>query len=256
MKYQLETIPVLEAYRAGGECPHCLLLARAEQSYVQFYLGNSVMVPEMRLQVNDAGFCPRHFSMLLEGGNRLGLALITQTHIGELRARLRDAEAAVRAAAGGRGRGGLDRRIAALTAVLEAQSRRCLLCDRLAERLLRYTFTVAWLWDHEADFQRELRASRGFCLAHLGAQLAVAREALPAARAAELIVEILDAQDRAWDRLDAELLAFAGRFDYRTRGPAPAATREAVAEAVQKLTGEWLAVSAAKRKGPTSPPAP
>ena len=251
MKYQLETIPVLEAYRAGGECPHCLLQAKAEESYVQFYLGNSVMVPEMRLQVNDAGFCPRHFAMLLDGGNRLGLSLITQTHIADLRARLRAPQEALRAAARSRrasGRG-LDRGIAALTAALQEQSRRCLLCDRLEERLLRYTFTVAYLWDKEPDFREQLRASRGFCLEHLGAQLAMARDTLAAGRAAELVVEILDVQDRAWDRLDQELLAFAGRFDYRTRGPAAESTRESVAEAIQKLTGEWLAVSAARGKG-------
>ncbi len=250
MKYQLETIPVLEAYRAGGECPHCLLQARAEESYVQFYLGNSVMVPEMRLQVNDAGFCPRHFTMLLEGGNRLGLSLITQTHIADLRSRLREPEDALRAAARGRRAGrGLGRAIAAMDQALAAQAHRCLFCDRLAERLLRYTFTVAYLWDKEPDFREQLAASRGFCLQHLGPQLAMARETLPSSRAAELAVGILDVQDRAWDRLDRELLAFAGRFDYRTRGPAAESTREAVAEAIQKLTGEWLAVSAARRKG-------
>jgi hypothetical protein len=250
MKYQLETIPVLDAYSAGTECPHCLLQSRAEESYVEFFLGNSVMVPEMRLQVNDAGFCPRHFTMLLDGGNRLGLSLLTQTHIVDLRSRLEARHRALRADGGGRGRGArLGRDIAALAGALREQSRRCLLCDRLGERLLRYTFTVAYLWDKEQDFRRQLAASKGFCLEHLAAQLAMARETLAAARAAELVVEILDVQERAWDRLERELLAFAGHFDYRSSGRAAESTREAVAEAIQKLTGEWLAVSAARRRG-------
>ena len=88
MKYELETIPVWDAYRADSECPLCLLLRRAEAEFVRFYVGHSVMVPEMRVQVNDAGFCRAHFPMLLAGGNRLGLALITHTHLGELRRKL------------------------------------------------------------------------------------------------------------------------------------------------------------------------
>ena len=44
MKYQLETIPVWEAYEKEGECPLCELVEKLESHYVDFFLGHSVMV--------------------------------------------------------------------------------------------------------------------------------------------------------------------------------------------------------------------
>jgi hypothetical protein len=238
MKYQLETIPVHEAYAVGGECPLCTLQAAAEVSQVQFFLGNSVMVPEMRLQVNDAAFCSRHFSMLLGGANQLGLSLITQTHLADLRRRLRARTQAIAPGSRGAARR-LARGVEELSEFIREQSARCLVCDRMRERLDRYTFTVAWLWSKEPEFRGILKTSRGFCLPHLADQLAMGVETLGAA-AGEFTSAVMEVQERGLDRLDAELLAFAGRFDYRTRGRAPESTRDSVAEAIQKLTGEWL----------------
>ncbi len=125
MKYELETIPVWDAYHAQSECPLCLLLRKAEQDFVRFYVGHSVMVPEMRVQVNDTGFCPAHFPMLLEGGNRLGLALITHTHVGELRRKLE------RRLGSGKAGAALKREIAGFGTFLTEQIERCLICERL-----------------------------------------------------------------------------------------------------------------------------
>ena len=231
MKYELETIPVWDAYRADSECPLCLLLWRAEAEFVRFYVGHSVMVPEMRVQVNDAGFCRVHFPMLLDGGNRLGLALITHTHLGELRRKLER-----HLLAGNSGRA-LKKDLARLADLVTEQLDRCLICDRLRDRLLRYAYTIVHLWHKDADFRAEFLASRGFCLDHLKGQLEMARDTLPRARLPAFVAETAELQGRAWDRLEAELLAFTGKFDYRSTGPTRPATRQSVAAAIAKLTG-------------------
>ena len=231
MKYELETIPVWDAYRAGGECPLCLLQRRAEAEFVRFYVGHSVMVPEMRVQVNDAGFCRTHFPMLLDGGNRLGLALITHTHLGELRRKL---DKHLRA---GKSGGALKKELARLTTLVDGQLDRCLICDRLRDRFLRYAYTIVHLWQNDAGFRAEFLASKGFCLDHLTGQLAMARDTLPGARLPAFVAETAEVQGRAWDRLEGELLAFTGKFDYRSTGPPSAATRQSVAGAIAKLTG-------------------
>ena len=156
IKYELETIPVWDAYRAESECPLCLLLRRAEAEFVRFYVGHSVMVPEMRVQVNDAGFCRVHFPMLLDGGNRLGLALITHTHLGELRKKLE------RHLLAGKSGGALKKELVRLAALVEEQLDRCLICDRLHDRLLRYAYTIVHLWRTDPDFRAEFLASEGF----------------------------------------------------------------------------------------------
>ena len=231
IKYELETIPVWDAYRAGSECPLCLLLRRAEAEFVRFYVGHSVMVPEMRVQVNDAGFCRVHFPMLLDGGNRLGLALITHTHLGELRGKLE------RHLPAGKSGGALKKELARLAALVEEQLDRCLICDRLHDRLLRYAYTIVHLWRTDADFRAEFLASKGFCLDHLKAALAMARDTLPGARLTAFVADTAEVQGRAWDRLEGELLAFTGKFDYRSTGPTRPATRRSVADAIAKLTG-------------------
>lgn len=72
MKYRLETIPVWDACTAPSECPLCVLARPAGQDYPVFFLGGSVMEPEIRLPVNRTGFCPRRLARLPEGAHRSG----------------------------------------------------------------------------------------------------------------------------------------------------------------------------------------
>ena len=83
MKYHIDTIPVWDAYKVEDECPLCVLEYRSEQSYIDFFLSGSVMEPDTRIEVNKTGFCPPHFQLLYNEKNRLGLALITHTHLKE-----------------------------------------------------------------------------------------------------------------------------------------------------------------------------
>ena len=231
MKYELETIPVWDAYHAESECPLCLLQRKAERDFVRFYVGHSVMVPEMRVQVNDSGFCPAHFPMLLEGGNRLGLALITHTHVGELRRKLE------RRLGSGKSGAALKREIAGFDAFLTQQLERCLICERLDDRFKRYSYTIVHLWRHEAEFRQAFNGSRGICLDHVRGLLAMAVETLRAAPLREFVGDLVAVQQRSWERLERELLAFTGKFDYRAEGPPSAAAKQSVAAAIQKLTG-------------------
>jgi hypothetical protein len=231
VKYKLETIPVWDAYQAQTECPLCLLQRKAEEGYVRFFLGNSVMVPEMRVQVNETGFCPSHYTMLMGGGNRLGLALITHTHIQELRKRMEPGLGSAKAG------GGLKKEIIGLNGFLTDQLSRCMICNRLEERFKRYAFTIVHLWGHEEEFRAAFGESRGFCLDHQRGLAEMAVETLRGAPLAEFIKELKLLQTRAWDRLEEELLRFTGKFDYQADGRVTAETKESVADAIQKLTG-------------------
>ena len=235
MKYELETIPVWDAYHAEDECPLCLLQRKAERDFVRFYVGHSVMVPEMRVQVNDSGFCPAHFPMLLEGGNRLGLALITHTHIGELRRKLE------RRLGKGKAGAALKREIAGFDAFLSQQLDRCLICERMDDRFKRYSYTIVHLWRHEDQFRQAFNVSRGICLDHVRGLLAMAVETLRAAQLRAFVSDLLEVQRHSWERLERELLTFTGKFDYRAEGPPSPAAKQSVAAAIQKLTGADVA---------------
>lgn len=84
MKYHIDTIPVWDAYHQESECPLCILEHNLEKNYVESFLGASVMESDTRIQVNRSGFCSHHFKLLYDAQNRLGLALMTHTHLKEL----------------------------------------------------------------------------------------------------------------------------------------------------------------------------
>ena len=73
MSRHIDTIPVWDAYKTDCECPLCALMKKNEEDYVDNFLGASVMEPDRRVEVNEKGFCRRHFKMMFDAGNRLGL---------------------------------------------------------------------------------------------------------------------------------------------------------------------------------------
>ena len=74
MKYTLHTLPVLDAYKTGCECPLYRLHILCEDSYVDSMLSAACMEPDCRVKTNETGFCTRHFGQMFERRNRLGLA--------------------------------------------------------------------------------------------------------------------------------------------------------------------------------------
>ena len=90
MLEKIYTIPVNEAFDACRDdatcgCPICVLRKRLEKDELEIILGAAMMDPDIRIKTNEQGFCGRHFDMMLERNNRLGLALILESHLAEVR---------------------------------------------------------------------------------------------------------------------------------------------------------------------------
>ena len=82
MKQQIDTIPVIESFDAGDECPFCYLERLTEQSAIRYTAGPgaSYMEPDVREVTDKLGFCGRHMEKLFTYGNSLGNALMLQTY--------------------------------------------------------------------------------------------------------------------------------------------------------------------------------
>lgn len=248
MKYQLETIPVWDAYAEKTECPLCLLRDRAERHYVEFFLGNSVMVPETRVEVNKRGFCPTHFRLLFQGGNKLGLALMVHTHMAELLGKLEKQQQALlkqsgRLASAGRlerafrGSPELAAKLGALSNLITEQQQECMICTRIESTLRRYAFTILHLWRKDPEFRETLEASKGFCLTHLVLMSRMAEEVLSRSRLAEWLRTVLPLQQENLHRLHEQVHRFTQKFDYRSDDLPWEGSRDALSRALQKLTG-------------------
>jgi len=238
MKYKLETIPVWDALKEDTECPFCVLMEKAESRYVQYYLGNSAMNPETRVEVNASGFCPEHFSKLLLARNPQHLGLIAHTHLQDWMTDLsrRSPVGSGRSLARMVKKGGGP--MSEYARHIEERRETCLICDRIERTLKRYTFTTAWLWKKEEEgFRQALTESKGFCIPHAKSLLQMGDEILSPAEMAEFLSFVEDLQSRNLERLEKEIHWFTQKFKSENHSKPWGTSEDAHYRVIQKLTG-------------------
>ena len=240
MKYQLDTIPVWDAYKTDCECPLCVLKKHNEEMYVDSFLGASVMEPDTRVEVNEKGFCATHYQHLFAQRNRLGLALMTHTYMQEVVKSVRET-----LSSGGESRNGLFARLLkkpqtdSLTPGSRVRARigKCILCERLDYTIRRYAYTLVHLWSSDASFQAAFAASKGFCLEHLALVCDMAEENLSAKELPAFLDALTVLEEKNLQRVQDELEWFTLKFDYRNQDKPWGNSRDAVERAINKLQG-------------------
>lgn len=244
MKQHLDTIPVWDAYKADCECPLCTIFKKNEEDFVDTYLGASYMEPSRREETNEKGFCHKHFKMMFDASNRLGLALMTDTYMKETINKLKkNAEQVLEAAQGEAkknvlmrvGRKNADIQTAAAE-VLE-MSTRCSLCDRLNSVMDRYIYTLLYMWKHESEFRAAFAASKGMCMEHYGKTLAMAQEQLSGKELQEFVEVLTKLQIENLERVEKDLEWFTLKFDYRNKDKPWGNSQDAVERSVNKMRG-------------------
>jgi hypothetical protein len=232
MKYELETIPVWEAFRADSECPVCILEKKNEAQNVKYFLGESVMDPDTRVAANKKGFCVSHTDLLLEGGHKLGLAFMSHTYLVELLAAFRRKRAE---AADPKARN--KKQPVDWPGFFNAMQATCLFCERLAATIDRYVFTIVYLYKKDDDFKKALLGSKGFCLPHLARVLAMADGELAGPVREEFTHGLLELTEKRLTVLAGEIDWFTQKFDYRNQDKPWGNSADALPRVLQKLRG-------------------
>lgn len=242
-KQHIDTAPIWEAYKQDCECPLCLLNAKVEQANVNYFLGESVMEPDQRVEVNEKGFCPRHFRQLYDAGNRLGLGLMTDTHLKETLRQLRTHATRMKEAAaeeagkpvfkriGGKKGAG----VAEAAAQIAEISGKCVMCERLADNMERYIYTIFYMYKHEAEFPDLFAQSKGMCLKHYREVLTLAPKHLSGDTLKQFVDTLVDLEVTNFERLEKEVEWFTLKFDYRNEDKPWGNSRDAVKRGVNKL---------------------
>ena len=248
MRYHIDTIPVWDALKLDGECPLCALRRQVERSEVERFLGGSVMEPDVRIQVNAKGFCPRHHALLYAQQNRLGHALMTHTHMRETRQAAEKILDAAEQGAQGKdapllkraiGKGGQDALTAAADA-LDARTGTCILCERLDGHMNRYAYTLLHLFTHDASFREAFEHGKGVCLRDAALLLRMAASELRGKDQAAFAACIHRLTADNMKRVEDELEWFTLKFDYRNADKPWNNSRDALERAVTKLRGWCL----------------
>lgn len=231
MKYEIDTIPVWDAVKeTSGKtiCPLCLLEKKATLSALRYFLSDAVMVPEIRVQMNEKGFSRDHWRLLVQDGRRLPLALAVETRWKTYRERIQKSLDQTRREAekllGKTGPGalfaskeGLKKTVDALGAAVRQQQAGCLVEEKVADSMGRYVFTLVQLPFKDGDFFEALDQVT-LCPTHLVQCAQMALETLDAAKAAKLIYLVLKASEHGWQRAQDEVYQFTQKFDSRSDG--------------------------------------
>lgn len=277
MKYELQTIPIWNAYNSGADCPLCHLEQSLEADYQRFFLGNSVMAPDMRIEVNAKGFCRQHYRLLYRGENKLGLALMAQTRLEERRRSFTAVMRKAGSAAGG-SRGLIDSLRRALRRLtggsrrapdsgatgadadapgerrqtlardnqaldraaheIAEGNRSCVICERLDRSLANYAFSILTLYRQNPEFQKTFRESRGFCFHHLPLVLHMAEIVLSRDDRQRWTEDLVGAEEASLIGLGSEIEALTNSYDYRSTEPPSRELKESLPRTLGKLGGK------------------
>jgi hypothetical protein len=229
---QIYTIPINEtfdAFRGNSEChcPICALYDKLQENELEIILGASMMEPDIRIMTNKEGFCGTHFDMMFAKRNRLGLALMMQSHLDKIRNDIKDRF--IPDLIMGKGS----------RAVKEASRLKdsCYICRRVEHHMANMISTVLLLWQSDLEFRRKLKEQPYFCLPHYSRLLDLAKKKLSKKEFSDFYSDISQPQMKYLDSLYEDVSHFCRKFDYRYEDEPWGNSKDSVERTIKFLSG-------------------
>ena len=216
---KIYTIPVNEAFDLYSGCPHCELYKKLENSELDTILGAAMMEPDTRMQTNAEGFCGRHFDMMFNLKNRLGLALMIESHLSE------NINKALK--------GGFFAKHNNKKSEKNHES--CYVCSRIDGKLVKMLETTALLWEKEREFKEKLSKQPYFCLQHYSALLSAGEYTLNKKIYPDYAGECRKVMISYSEKLLSDVSWFIKKFDYNYENEPWGDSKDAVERAVRFL---------------------
>lgn len=216
---KIYTIPVNEAFDLYSGCPHCALYKKLEDNELDIILGAAMMEPDTRIQTNAEGFCGKHFDMMFNLKNRLGLALMIESHL---------SENINKSLKGGFLAKSNNKKIG-------KTQESCYVCTRINAKLTKMLETTALLWEREREFRDKLDKQPYFCIPHYSALLSTGEYTLNKkiypdyAGACRKVMAVYS------EKLLADISWFVKKFDYRYEEEPWGDAKDAVERAIRFL---------------------
>ena len=219
---KIYTIPVNEAFDLYSGCPVCSLYKKLEGTELEKILGAAMMEPDIRIETNKKGFCGKHYAIMFQMKNRLGLALILESHL-SLNI-LKTLKGGAFDSANGK--------------KLERQSQSCYICEKIERSLTKMLENTAYLWETEKEFRQKLLKQPYFCLGHYAELLYVGRYSLPKKLYPDFAGDCKSVMTSYGEKLLGDITWFTKKFDYRNENEPWGDSKDAVERALKFLAGE------------------
>lgn len=238
MKEQIYAIPVNDAFKEDTECPFCCMRNKLDEDAVSFMMGPSYMEDDIRMETNKIGFCKEHYKKMYIQQNRLGLALMVQTHIQQINKDLtnllpKDTVPTV-----------AKKSIFSKSSITSNNvsehihniDKSCYICNKIETTYSRFIDTFFYLWKKDAKFVELVKSSKGFCLNHFSDIYEIAPNKLSANECVEFYKIIIPIQIDNLKRIEDEISWFVNKFDYRYANEPWKNSKDALPRAIQKVS--------------------
>ena len=236
MKEHIYTIPVIDGFNAGGECPFCNMYHKLDTDAVEYMLGASYMEDDIRMETDKKGFCREHYKKMFAMQNRLGLSLMLHTHLKKINSEL-EATYKNMAYTGKRSfffqnSEPQENKVASL---VNGFTQNCYICDRSENSFKQYLETFFYLWKNDSEIIDMVKNGNGFCLEHFSVLISTAEKKLNATEFKNFCEIIIPKQMEILKALEGDLDWFIQKFDYRFSDEPWKNSKDALPRGIQKI---------------------
>lgn len=227
MRADITNIPISEVFDPKEGCPICRMRNMLEQRMAEYITGAAMMEPDVRIETNRLGFCYDHFRMILKQRNRLGVALILESHLDEMEKVIFK---------GGLTLVGMSAKAQAKKAT--ARTETCFICNQVDWAMERMLATVCRLWESEREFRQLFEEQEALCLPHFTRLVSAAQKNMNKHSVSDFSKAASTLSKQYLETLRGDVSHFCKMFDYRNSGEGAdwGNSRDSVERAVWFLT--------------------
>lgn len=239
MKEQIYTIPVIDGFKEGGECPFCNMYKKLESDAVDYMLGPSYMEDDIRAETDKTGFCKNHYSQMYAKQNRLGLALMVHTHLKRINNDLEgisNINIETQRKLFSKSKSDSNR----ISPYLNNITNSCYVCNKINITFDRYLDTFFFIWKKKEDIKEYVKESNGFCLEHFSNLISEGQTKLNASEYKDLLNIIVPLEKQQLKRLEEEVDWFINKFDYRYNDQPWKTAKDALPRSLTKLSSIFV----------------
>ena len=227
---QIYTIPVNEAFDLVAEkpecgCPFCVLYKKLQSDEIDIILGASMMEPDIRIKTNEQGFCLSHYNIMLGKKRMLGMGLMLESHLAEVKKRLEGSTLFGK------------KPQVAIDSLGELEDS-CYVCSRIDKNLTAMIATAVYLYESDENFKRKFEKAPYFCLPHYRKMLDYASKKMNKKVFADFYKSAYAIQEKYIDTLSSDVSWFCKKFDYRYDEEPWYNSKDSVPRAVKFLSGD------------------
>ncbi len=227
---QIYTIPVNEAFDEVSErpecgCPFCKLYRKLQNDEIDIILGASMMEPDIRIKTNELGFCLDHYNIMLRRKRMLGMGLMLESHLTEVKKRLDGPKL-------------LGNKAQASIAALSELENSCYVCSRIDKNLSAMIATAVYLWESDFEFRKRFKKAPCFCLPHYRRMTEYASKKMNKKLFREFYEQAHNIQEEYIKSLTSDVSWFCKKFDYRYDEEPWYNSKDSVQRSVKFLSGD------------------